>query len=60
VPEPLLQQLDTDGGRLVMPVGGRQHQTLTLVLRRGDDFESRPLDPVVFVPLVGSHGFEAD
>jgi protein-L-isoaspartate(D-aspartate) O-methyltransferase len=60
VPEPLLEQLDAERGRLVMPVGSRQHQTLTLVQRQGDDFESRPLDPVVFVPLVGSHGFEAD
>jgi protein-L-isoaspartate(D-aspartate) O-methyltransferase len=60
VPEPLLEQLEPEGGRLVMPVGSRQHQTLMLVERRGDDFESRPLDPVVFVPLVGSHGFTAD
>jgi protein-L-isoaspartate(D-aspartate) O-methyltransferase len=60
VPEPLLEQLDAGGGRLVMPVGSRQHQTLTLVERRDDEFESRPLDPVVFVPLVGSHGFSAD
>jgi protein-L-isoaspartate(D-aspartate) O-methyltransferase len=60
VPEPLIEQLDANGARLVMPVGTRQHQTLTLVKRQGDDLESRPLDPVVFVPLVGSHGFEAD
>jgi protein-L-isoaspartate(D-aspartate) O-methyltransferase len=60
VPEPLLEQLDHDGGRLVIPVGSRQHQTLTLIERRGDDLDTRPLDPVVFVPLVGSHGFNAD
>jgi hypothetical protein len=41
-----------------MPVGDREHQWLTLVKRRGADFNSRPLEPVVFVPLLGEHGFE--
>jgi protein-L-isoaspartate(D-aspartate) O-methyltransferase len=58
VPEPLFLQLEPDGGRLVIPVGSRQHQTLTLIVRHGDDYESQPLDPVLFVPLIGSHGFE--
>lgn len=58
VPLPLLEQLSTEGGRLVMPVGGREHQWLTLVERTGDDYASRPLEPVVFVPLLGEHGFE--
>ena len=58
VPEPMLRQLEPEGGRLVIPVGSRQHQTLTLIVRHGDDFESQPLDPVLFVPLVGSHGFD--
>jgi protein-L-isoaspartate(D-aspartate) O-methyltransferase len=57
VPLPLLEQLSPEGGRLVMPVGGRDHQWLTLVERKGDDFVSQPLEPVVFVPLVGEHGF---
>ena len=60
VPEPMLEQLESDGGRLVIPVGSRQHQTLTLIRRNGGDFESQPLDPVLFVPLVGSHGFTDD
>ena len=58
VPLPLLEQLSPEGGRLVMPVGGREHQWLTLVERNGDDYASQPLEPVVFVPLVGEHGFE--
>ena len=58
VPLPLLEQLNQEGGRLVMPVGGREHQWLTLVERHGDDFASKPLEPVVFVPLLGEHGFE--
>ena len=31
VPQPLLEQLRPDGGKLVMPVGGRTHQELTVV-----------------------------
>ncbi|MGH2444753.1 MAG: protein-L-isoaspartate O-methyltransferase family protein, partial [Candidatus Limnocylindria bacterium] len=60
VPGPLLEQLDASGGRLVMPVGEREHQLLTLVERDGSDLRSRELDPVVFVPLIGTHGFAPD
>ena len=60
VPKPLLEQLDPDDGRLVMPVGTREHQVLTLVRRRDNEFHSRHLDPVVFVPLIGEHGFAPD
>lgn len=60
VPQPLLEQLDRDGGRLVMPVGGREHQFLTLVERNGDELTSRQLEPVVFVPLIGQYGLRAD
>jgi protein-L-isoaspartate(D-aspartate) O-methyltransferase len=56
VPEPLIAQLDPDGGRLVMPVGGREHQSLTLVVRTGDDVERLEGEAVVFVPLIGRHG----
>jgi len=58
VPKPLLEQLDPDGGRLVMPVGDRQHQYLTLVVRDGDDLRTTELEPVVFVPLIGRFGLE--
>jgi protein-L-isoaspartate(D-aspartate) O-methyltransferase len=57
VPIPLLEQMSPNGGRLVMPVGGLQHQWLTLVVRDNDEYTSRPLEPVVFVPLLGEHGF---
>jgi protein-L-isoaspartate(D-aspartate) O-methyltransferase len=58
VPVPLLEQLNPEGGRLVMPVGGREHQWLTLVVRNGDDYQSKALEPVVFVPLLGEHGYD--
>lgn len=58
VPEPLLEQLSPDGGRLVIPVGSRSHQLLTVVERIGDEYRTHRQEPVVFVPLVGEHGFE--
>lgn len=58
VPEPLLRQLSPNGGKLVMPVGTRMHQWLTVVERHGENAVSRQREPVVFVPLIGEHGFE--
>lgn len=57
VPEPLLEQLAADGGKLVMPVGSRGSQELTVVERRGSELVSSRRDPVVFVPLIGEYGF---
>ncbi len=50
IPAELLEQL-ADGGRLVMPVGGRDQQHLTVVERKGDCFQSSTLDAVRFVPF---------
>lgn len=50
VPEALLEQLAL-GGRLVMPLGGRD-QLLTLIAREADGFSRRALEQVRFVPLV--------
>lgn len=58
VPTPLPEQLAPDGGRMVIPIGDREGQWLTLVERHGDEWSQRPLEPVVFVPLVGAHGYE--
>jgi protein-L-isoaspartate(D-aspartate) O-methyltransferase len=57
VPKPLLDQLSPEGGKLVMPVGTRGHQELTVVERRGENLIPSLRDPVVFVPLIGEHGF---
>ncbi len=58
VPVPLREQLDPDGGRLVLPVGGRAHQNLLVVERHGNEWIERSDGPVVFVPLVGEAGWE--
>lgn len=56
VPPPLLEQL-TDGGRLIMPVGGRDLQTLLKITKQGDGFIEKELVSVQFVPLVGEFGY---
>ena len=55
VPQPLVDQL-ADGARLVIPVGDRHSQRLTMVQRRGGTVRRRTADPCVFVPLVGVNG----
>jgi len=52
IPEALMEQLSPRGGRLIIPVGGRDRQTLTVVTRHGDSYEQEDLDPVIFVPLL--------
>lgn len=58
VPTPLLEQLAV-GGQLLVPVGGRDEQVLMRVLRTATGFERSRLDAMRFVPLIGTHGFEA-
>ncbi len=57
IPTPLVEQLHPDGGRLVVPVGDREGQTLTVVVRQGADVTATETERVVFVPLIGEHGF---
>ena len=59
VPQPLLDQLD-EGGRLVLPVGGRSGQDLELWIRQGTKFDQEALLPVAFVPLRGKLGWRSD
>ena len=59
VPEPLLRQL-AEAGRLLAPIGERDAQVLTLVIRRGDAFQRRPIAPARFVPLIGRHGWSSE
>ncbi|MGH2561838.1 MAG: protein-L-isoaspartate(D-aspartate) O-methyltransferase [Thermomicrobiales bacterium] len=57
VPAPLFKQLTQTGGRLVVPVGSAEEQTLIAVERQGDHTWEQPLGPVRFVPLIGSAGW---
>lgn len=56
VPPALAEQL-AEGGRLVIPVGGRGRQELRLLVRRGERLDETGHGPVSFVPLVGRGGF---
>ena len=60
VPPPLVAQL-APGGRLLIPLGVRGAQTLTLIERvgAGDELRHTPLGTARFVPLLGEHGFDA-
>jgi len=62
VPPPLVEQLTPDG-RILIPLGERGAQVLTLVERaRGGgagELRHTPLGTARFVPLVGEHGFDA-
>jgi len=57
IPPALVEQL-AEGGRMLIPVGGKEEQTLKLVTRRGGDVETTDIAPVRFVPLLGTQGWE--
>ena len=52
VPSALLAQL-APGGRLIIPIGDPETQTLTMVERSSDGFDTTLVEPVRFVPLLG-------
>ncbi len=56
VPKPLLDQL-TDGGLLVIPVGGQDSQELLKVERSGNAFRKSKMGGCRFVDLIGDHGW---
>ena len=57
VPQPLREQLG-EGGRMVIPVGGRSDQILLRVTRVDHRIHTERLGEVRFVPLVGEHAWE--
>ena len=57
IPSPLINQL-TEGGRLVAPVGSRDHQELIRINRTGNQTVESRHGGVRFVPLIGKHGWE--
>jgi protein-L-isoaspartate(D-aspartate) O-methyltransferase len=59
IPTPLVEQL-VPGGRMVIPLGDRDAQVLTLVERLDDSVRTSTIGDVRFVPLVGEFGFSQD
>jgi len=55
-PKSLLDQL-AEGGRMVIPTGGRTSQDLWLLRKRDGRLERIYLCPCTFVPLVGEEGW---
>lgn len=59
VPTPLIDQL-AEGGRLVVPVGGMDTQSIVICTRKGDAVEKREEYGFKFVPLIGKMGWKKD
>ncbi len=57
VPPPLFQQL-AEGGRMVLPIGDVESQTLTVVDNEGGQMRTRPHGDCKFVRLVGKYAWE--
>jgi len=57
VPTPLIDQM-AEGGRLVAPVGSRDLQELVRLTRKGERITRELFGGVVFVPLLGEHGWQ--
>lgn len=56
LPRKLLEQLSSDGGVMVIPLGrNHQVQELTLIKRNDDKIEKVVLEQVCFVPLIPDH-----
>ena len=58
VPQPLIDQL-AEGGRLLIPLGGQDIQTLAMLTRRNGEIIREDILPVRFVPLLGTHGWQS-
>lgn len=56
VPDPLAEQLAAHG-RLVIPIGGRETQTLYVMQRQEHGLVGQRVTECLFVPLKGQHGW---
>lgn len=58
VPVAYPEQL-AEGGRLLIPLGEREEQTLYVMTKRGEVLEPTAVGPVRFVPLLGKESWES-
>ncbi|HLB25810.1 MAG TPA: protein-L-isoaspartate(D-aspartate) O-methyltransferase [Nitrospirota bacterium] len=60
IPQPLFDQL-REGGRLIIPIGTKYLQTLTVVNKLpGGKMDIKESIGCIFVPLLGTYGFRTD
>ena len=57
VPSTYHEQLN-EGGRILIPLGDKEEQTLFMFTRRGEKLDEMEIAPVRFVPLVGKYSWE--
>ncbi|MDQ7033438.1 MAG: protein-L-isoaspartate O-methyltransferase [Anaerolineae bacterium] len=60
LPRPLAAQMYPDGGRMVIPIGDKKSQILQLIIRHGDQWQSRTLRSIQTTALIGRFGFKPD
>jgi protein-L-isoaspartate(D-aspartate) O-methyltransferase len=58
IPQPLIDQLK-DGGRMVIPLGGRFDQVVHLIVKKNGKLYDKQLKPTLFVPMTGRAQREA-
>jgi protein-L-isoaspartate(D-aspartate) O-methyltransferase len=57
VPAALIEQLSSNDGILVIPVGDREKQTMLRLIKRNDKILKEEYDNFAFVPLLGEQGW---
>ena len=57
IPKALIEQLKL-GGKLVIPVGDRNMQTMQLLIKKSNKIEEYDFDRFAFVPLIGKDGWK--
>ena len=60
VPESLVKQLSSKGGRMVIPIGGSRSQTMYFIEKNGEELKAKELADFAFVPLIGKEGWNGN